>query len=323
MDTPGAYSRPKLVVSTKSGQGHKSADLFFVEGESDCWTLWYRGYNALGFPGATSPKSLLRREHVEGRSCVHIIQESDQGGNTFVASSIAALSACGYEGEARIVRMGPDAKDPNALFARAPELFSHSFDLLVSRALVRRLGTTWEVAKSILPGIVTAHDMCQAAPSEPDWIVDGIVAKGSITDLVAPPKVGKTTLAGALCASVVSGLPFLGRNARFSRILYLTEQNESTFSHLLSSSGLSASTDLAVFTLAGTAGLKWAEVVGKCVEVAEKEGVELVVVDTLPAFAGLSGEEENQSGAAYETYGGDKQGSIHSDHSALFKICKR
>ncbi len=39
-------------------EGRKAGYLVLVEGESDCWTLWYQGFPALGLPGAEMARAL-------------------------------------------------------------------------------------------------------------------------------------------------------------------------------------------------------------------------------------------------------------------------
>ena len=64
--------------------------LLLVEGESDCWTLWFACYHALGFPGASTYRK-LELWHVENFDRVIIIQEPDAAGATFAAGLSARL----------------------------------------------------------------------------------------------------------------------------------------------------------------------------------------------------------------------------------------
>ena len=57
--------------------------IVLVEGESDCWTLWYHGFPALGVPGADMA-SKLEPEHLQGVDRVYVCREPDRGGETFV-----------------------------------------------------------------------------------------------------------------------------------------------------------------------------------------------------------------------------------------------
>src|ERR1700694_3992830 len=65
-------------------EARKAGYLVLVEGESDCWTLWYQGFPALGLPGAEMA-SLLEESMVSGIDRLYIVQEPDSGGTTIVS----------------------------------------------------------------------------------------------------------------------------------------------------------------------------------------------------------------------------------------------
>lgn len=56
--------------------------VLLVEGESDCHTLWFHGYPALGVPGANSWRGEWA-DHFEGIEKVYAVVEPDSGGKAF------------------------------------------------------------------------------------------------------------------------------------------------------------------------------------------------------------------------------------------------
>ena len=66
--------------------------VIFVEGESDCHTLWHYGLPALGVPGAATWKPEWAR-FVDGLT-VYVWREPDQGGNAFLAAVGKSLPDC-------------------------------------------------------------------------------------------------------------------------------------------------------------------------------------------------------------------------------------
>jgi putative DNA primase/helicase len=56
----------------------KAGYLVLVEGESDCWTLWYQGFQALGLPGAEMTRT-LEESMLSGIDRLYIMQEPDAG----------------------------------------------------------------------------------------------------------------------------------------------------------------------------------------------------------------------------------------------------
>ena len=84
---------------------------------------------------------------------------------------------------------------------------------------------------------VTAADMGDDGDFEVPWIVPGIVAEGSITELVAKIKAGKTTFIFDLCSAVLAGADFLGKPTSKRRVVYLTEQSRPSLRAQLAKAG--------------------------------------------------------------------------------------
>lgn len=110
--------------------------LILVEGESDAWTLWHHGIPALGTPGADMAKT-LEPEHLEGIRRVYLIQEPDQGGETFRRGIAARLRDIGWAGELRVIPMADHGhKDPNAWHKADPAGFLGGFRATAKAAAV-------------------------------------------------------------------------------------------------------------------------------------------------------------------------------------------
>jgi hypothetical protein len=84
----------------------------------------------------------------------------------------------------------------------------------------------------------TPREIVEAAKDGTDWIVEGLLAPGEITDLAGLAKhSGKTTLITHMLAAVIGGEKFIGLTTREARVLYLTEQGNN-FANALIKSGL-------------------------------------------------------------------------------------
>lgn len=79
-------------------------EVLLVEGESDCWVLWYAGLTALGLPGAGVWKEEWA-DFLEGRR-VYLWQEPDPAGRDL------AERVCRSLGRLYVVRAPEGAKDP-------------------------------------------------------------------------------------------------------------------------------------------------------------------------------------------------------------------
>jgi len=135
--------KPKVVPYGlwRLGDAHKTGVLILVEGESDCWTLWFHSYEALGIPGATMEHCLFA-EHLEGIHTLYLFQEPDQGGESFIRRMAARLNEIGWTGKVRVVTLPDGLKDPNDLHRRHlanPEAFRFAFDEALSNAAPPKL----------------------------------------------------------------------------------------------------------------------------------------------------------------------------------------
>src|SRR6266511_1859502 len=57
---------------------HRLEFLTLVEGESDCWTLWFHQQPALGLPGAETVHKTLCLRHVDTIRTIYVVREPDQ-----------------------------------------------------------------------------------------------------------------------------------------------------------------------------------------------------------------------------------------------------
>ena len=81
---------------------------------------------------------------------------------------------------------------------------------------------------------ITAKELFQSKPKPVEWVCEPWLARESITELDGAPKsAGKTTFALAMCRAILKGESFLGYATAKGRIVYLTEESETTFRSLL------------------------------------------------------------------------------------------
>jgi hypothetical protein len=147
--------------------------------------------------------------------------------------------------------------------------------------------------------VYTAREIAEIAPDEPEWLVRPYAVKGAITDINGKAKAsGKTTFVTHLCRKVLEGEPFLDLPTTKTGVMYLSEQSAATFREALSRAGLLDREDFAVVLWRDTIGLNWPEIVHEAAEEAVRRDANLLVIDTLPQFAGLKGDGENSATAA-------------------------
>jgi hypothetical protein len=144
----------------------------------------------------------------------------------------------------------------------------------------------------------SAKDLADAA-ERVEWIVRGFLACGAITELTGQAKrAGKTTLLCFLVACILDGLPCLGDTAQRGPVVYLTEQPYASFREVLRRTGLLHREDLRVLSYWDVKDQRWPAIANLALREAERIGSHVVIVDTLPQFAGIKGDGENNSGDA-------------------------
>jgi hypothetical protein len=150
-------------------------------------------------------------------------------------------------------------------------------------------------------GWMTAQEIREVEEEDIAWYATGFVGNGLITLLDGKAKLaGKTTLLLALVHAVLHGEEFLGQRTTYSPVVYLTEQSGPSFRRNLSRAGLLDRADLHVLMWSRIENPEWPAIVAEACVQARGWGAGVMIIDTLPQFASLRGEDENRSGAILE-----------------------
>jgi hypothetical protein len=124
---PVPYGLDRLTDARAAGY------LILVEGESDCWTLWYHGFPALGIPGADMT-SKIEASYLAGIVRLVVVREPGKSGDTFSRGSAKRLRQLGWSGQALVVACG-EHKDPNDLHRADPTAFKAAFRSILDAAV--------------------------------------------------------------------------------------------------------------------------------------------------------------------------------------------
>lgn len=219
------------------------------------------------------------------------------------APALAAQIAC-LAVRRRVVQAGGkiadaayDVADPEALAARVQAALTTAGFFLPEQTLRDAVPAQRKTGATIM--VVTAQELAEQTPEATAWVVPGLVAVGGITEVDGGPKTsGKTTFLLALVAAVLDGRDFLGQPTQATGVVYLSEQTTHTLRPPLARAGLLGRDDLVIVPWHANRRLPYPEVVRQAVALCLDRGWRLLIVDTLSQWAGLSGESENQSGAA-------------------------
>ena len=162
---------------------------------------------------------------------------------------------------------------------------------------------SWQPTNIGLPFIIfrTAADIAANAPEETEYIAKPWLPAESLVEVSGKIKTaGKTTWVMAMCRKVLDGLPFMGQPTSKTPVVYLTEQNNASLMAALKRAGLLSREDFHVLAYKDAFGFSWPDIVKVAGQKCKETGARLLVVDTVPQWAGLQGTSENDSGAALE-----------------------
>lgn len=142
----------------------------------------------------------------------------------------------------------------------------------------------------------SAAQVCRQSDNGPAWIAPGLAAVGSMTNLDAKIKLGKTTFVLELVSAALDGRDFLGKSTKKTAVVYLTEQPRTSLRQALRRARLNTRDELQFLFWSDVLGKPWPDIAAiaraKCAEI----GAGLLIVDTIGQFAGFQNDDENSSG---------------------------
>ena len=191
-------------------EARKAGFLVLVEGESDCWTLWYHGIPALGLPGAEMART-LEESMLTGIDRLYLMQEPDAGGTAFVNQITRKLEGWQWPGQAFVLRL-EGAKDPNELHKHNRQGFRSAFQRALDQAeplSSHSPHSALSPSKQGQPSIFSLPDLLSWELPPVRWIIPEILPEG-LTLLAGKPKLGKSWLALSVALSIAAGGVALG-----------------------------------------------------------------------------------------------------------------
>jgi AAA domain len=148
--------------------------------------------------------------------------------------------------------------------------------------------------------VTSARQLAQLDFSEPDPIVPGFIYRGCVTGIAAFSGIGKTETVFRMFQAGEMGREFLGRPVGRHRMLYLAEESPYVVKPRLERQGMLGSDDLLLMFLDDIAQHRrygWAAIFGRIIELASAKDVDVIVIDRLNKWSGLTGEgAENDAG---------------------------
>ena len=83
-----------------------------------------------------------------------------------------------------------------------------------------------------------AVDYLSSAPADPPFVLEGLIYRGTVTQLIGVIKSGKSTWLFTLLRNLLDGKPFMGQKTETMSVLYVSEQPRSSLSKQMIAAGL-------------------------------------------------------------------------------------
>jgi hypothetical protein len=122
-------AKPRLYGLQKLGVARKGGSISLVEGESDCQTLWFGEFPALGFPGAGIWNDDRDAPLLDDFDIIYVLIEPDDGGR----KTLARLGRSRIRDRVRLVRLD-GFKDASALYCDDPPRFARRWQAALDAA---------------------------------------------------------------------------------------------------------------------------------------------------------------------------------------------
>ncbi|HXG41703.1 MAG TPA: AAA family ATPase [Dehalococcoidia bacterium] len=291
--------------------------LVLCEGESDATVASYiveacqlqnvaSAHAATKGASARPDPALLREMAAKGARALLLVPDCDPAGQKWAEAWAAAARQAGLLVQALdlpglgLISPSMGESDLRDSFKRQPVK-----TMAAVKETVLALAAQAEGENSFPPYIVegsaetkppwrTAVQLLQDGRAEgaTPWLAEGLLGRGLVTLLSARPKLGKSTLCAHLLRALLTGEEdFLGLPVAFppeARALVLSEEAPSLWRRRIEALGLATERLLLAFRKDLPT---WEAALGAVTEAA-RQGVALVVVDTLPAFAALQDEND-------------------------------
>lgn len=149
-----------------------------------------------------------------------------------------------------------------------------------------------EKAKSDIKAI-DAVEYLSAAPSDPPFLLEGLIYQGTVTQLMGVIKSGKSTWLFTLLQNLLDGKPFMGQKTVAVNVLYVSEQPKASLAKQMNEAGLNRrfAKKLHIIDISQLWHLPWnsdessegrASVIRR---IAKEVDAGLVIIDTFPRLA--------------------------------------
>jgi hypothetical protein len=265
-------------------------NIVIVEGEKDVDRLtrllrkartknWAATTN---FDGAEGPFREEYKEYLTGKNVV-IVPDNDEAGRKH--AEVFARGASSVAAGVSLLELPdlPDKGDVSDYLAEHPD-----------RDFLRELKKAKPWQDPIQGLFQRAPEFAAQTPEDTPWIVKGLIAEGTVSQLIGKSKSGKSTFTHCMIRAVLQGRDFLNYPATRGPVVYLTEMPEIDLrTQLKGCVGLLEHNDLHLLLWHRAMSLTWPDVAQGAIQRCKLTGAKLLIIDTFSVWTRI--EDENSA----------------------------
>jgi 5S rRNA maturation endonuclease (ribonuclease M5) len=292
------FHLPALIAGMAEGDG-----VYVVEGEKDVLAIEAAGAVATCNSGGAAAEWLPEFSGLLRDAAVIVVADRDKAGRKHAAQVAASLRAEAASVVVVEAAAGKDAADHLAAgFGLDDFLPVDEPDEETQPRTKPAEADGQKTREGEGPEAIHFESLAEffdETPDETPYIVEGLLAEGSINDFSGPPKVGKTQLTVALVAALVHGDDFLGLATRQCNVVYLYEEPKASFREKLAAVGIDPERDNGRLTLlhrSAARGRDWPTICAALRLEMERTGAMFGVVDTWSKWTQLPATQEYDPG---------------------------
>lgn len=287
------YRLPEVRTAIAAGEV-----LYVVEGEKCADLLVALGWCSTCNPMGAGKWSRDYSAQLQGAKVVRVLADNDAPGRKHAQQVAEDLKTTGITDDVAVVEFPEQTKPDGSAGGDVADWLEQRRELPLEQRRKALLDFIEKATKPRRLPFVAARELVMREGPDVRWIVPGYLPAGALVEIDGKVKAGKSTFTASLVRAALDGGEFLGRRVERSKVVWLTEQSASSFGALLQRAGLEDRDDLLVLPWHDARSWTWPEVAAGAVEKALEIGAEVLIVDTLSQWAGLQGDDENNSGDA-------------------------
>ncbi len=167
---------------------------------------------------------------------------------------------------------------------------------------------------------VPVREWAAQAPEAVEWVWQQYIARGDLVELDgAAKRSGKSTLIWHLVKAMETGADYLGWATARGHVVVLSEMAGSSLREQLEAAGILGAENLTLVLYNEWSSEPWEDIAARAIAKCQEVDAALLVIDTLPKWAKIRGDQGNSEGAWLERM--QELEPLHGSQTAVALLC--